>query len=122
MAVCNLGSVNLATHVDGQGLNLANLEQTIGTAMRMRDNVIDYNYYAVPQARQSNLRHRPVGLGVMGFQDALYRRDIAYESAQAVEFADTSMEAISYYAIAASTHLAEERGVYPTFKGSLWSS
>ena len=122
IAVCNLGSINLATHVDGQGLNLAKLEQTIATAMRMLDNVIDYNYYAVPQARQSNLRHRPVGLGVMGFQDALYRLDIAYDSAQAVEFADTSMEAISYYAIAASTHLAEERGVYPTFKGSLWSN
>ena len=121
VAVCNLGSINLAAHVDAQGLNLAKLEKTITLAMRMLDNVIDYNYYAVPQARQSNLRHRPVGLGVMGFQDALYRLGIAYDSDQAVEFADSSMEAMAYYAIAASTGLAEERGAYSTFKGSLWS-
>lgn len=121
IAVCNLGSVNLAAHVDENGLDLAKLERTINTAMRMLDNVIEYNYYAVPQARNSNLRHRPVGLGVMGFQDALYKLDTPYASAEAVAFADASMEAISYYTIAASTNLAEERGRYSTFDGSLWS-
>ncbi len=121
IAVCNLGSVNLAAHVDENGLNLAKLEKTISTAMRMLDNVIDYNYYSVPQARRSNLQHRPVGLGIMGFQDALYQRNIAYASEDAVEFADRSMEAVSYYAIQASTHLAEERGRYSSFDGSLWS-
>ncbi len=121
IAVCNLGSVNLAAHVDENGLDLAKLEKTIGTAMRMLDNVIDYNYYAVPQARYSNLRHRPVGLGLMGFQDALYKLGYAYDSAQAISFADRSMEAIAFYAIRASTDLAEERGSYSTFKGSLWS-
>ncbi|HEX7027640.1 MAG TPA: ribonucleoside-diphosphate reductase subunit alpha [Gammaproteobacteria bacterium] len=121
IAVCNLGSVNLAQHVDGNGLNIEKLEKTINTAMRMLDNVIDYNYYSVPQARRSNLRHRPVGLGVMGFQDALYKMRIPYASPEAVEFADRSMEAVSYHAIKASTHLAEERGTYSTFGGSLWS-
>ena len=121
IAVCNLGSVNLAQHVDENGLDLAKLEKTIGTAMRMLDNVIDYNYYSVPQARISNLRHRPVGLGVMGFQDALYRQHIPYSSEAAIEFADESMEAVSYYAIQASTQLAEERGTYSSFQGSLWS-
>ena len=88
--------------------------------MRMLDNVIEYNYYSVDKARDSNLRHRPVGLGMMGFQDALYKQRISYSSQEAVEFADRSMEAVSYYAIKASTDLAEERGVYTTFKGSLW--
>jgi len=121
IAVCNLGSVNLPQHVDANGLNLEKLEQTINTAMRMLDNVIDYNYYSVPQARTSNLRHRPVGLGIMGFQDALYKQHIPYASENAIEFADESMEAVSYYAIQASTKLAEERGSYSSFQGSLWS-
>ncbi|WP_018954441.1 ribonucleoside-diphosphate reductase subunit alpha [Thioalkalivibrio sulfidiphilus] len=121
IAVCNLGSVNLAAHVDENGLNLEKLERTVSTAMRMLDNVIDYNYYSVPQARRSNLRHRPVGLGIMGFQDALYQQRIPYASEEAVEFADRSMEAVSYYAIKASTDLAEERGRYQSFDGSLWS-
>jgi len=121
IAVCNLGSVNLAQHVDEKGLNLEKLEKTIKTAMRMLDNVIDYNYYSVPQARTSNLRHRPVGLGIMGFQDALYIQHIAYSSEEAVEFADQSMEVVSYYAIQSSTQLAEERGTYSSYAGSLWS-
>lgn len=121
IAVCNLGSVNLAAHVSKDGLDLEKLEQTINTAMRMLDNVIDYNYYSVGKARASNLRHRPVGLGIMGFQDALYKLRIAYASEEAIQFADTSMEAISYFAIQASTNLAEERGTYTTYKGSLWS-
>jgi ribonucleoside-diphosphate reductase alpha chain len=119
-ATC-LGSVNLPQHVDENGLNLAKLEQTINTAMRMLDNVIDYNYYSVPQARTSNLRHRPVGLGIMGFQDALYKQHIPYASEGAIDFADESMEAVSYYAIQASTQLAEERGTYSSYQGSLWS-
>jgi len=121
IAVCNLGSVNLPAHVDENGLNLAKLEKTISTAMRMLDNVIEYNYYSVPQARNSNLRHRPVGLGIMGFQDALYKRRLAYTTPEALDFADRSMEAVSYYAIKASTDLAEERGKYSSFEGSLWS-
>ncbi|MFQ5642634.1 MAG: ribonucleoside-diphosphate reductase subunit alpha [Thiogranum sp.] len=121
IAVCNLGSVNLAAHVDENGLDRAKLERTISTAMRMLDNVIDYNYYSVPQARNSNLRHRPVGLGIMGFHDALYKQDIPYASEQAVEFADRSMEAVSWFAIRASTDLAAERGRYPSFDNSLWS-
>lgn len=121
IAVCNLGSVNLAQHVDDNGLNTEKLEKTINTAMRMLDNVIDYNYYSVPQARNSNMRHRPVGLGIMGFQDALYKMDVAYASDDAVEFADRSMEAVSYYAIQASSDLAAERGTYNTYEGSLWS-
>ncbi|OOG25385.1 ribonucleoside-diphosphate reductase subunit alpha [Thioalkalivibrio denitrificans] len=121
IAVCNLGSVNLAAHVDENGFNLDKLEHTVSTALRMLDNVIDYNYYSVPQARRSNLRHRPVGLGIMGFQDALYQQRIPYASEDAVEFADRSMEAVSYYAIKASTDLAEERGRYQSFEGSLWS-
>ncbi len=121
IAVCNLGSVNLAAHVDANGLDMAKLERTISTAMRMLDNVIDYNYYSVPQARKSNLRHRPVGLGIMGFHDALYKQDIPYASEQAIEFADRSMEAVSWFAIKASTDLAEERGRYSSFEGSLWS-
>ncbi len=121
IAVCNLGSVNLAAHVDENGLDMAKLERTIHTAMRMLDNVIDYNYYSVPQARNSNLRHRPVGLGLMGFHDALYKQDIPYASERAVEFADRSMEAVSWLAIRASTDLAAERGRYPSFDNSLWS-
>ncbi len=121
IAVCNLGSVNLPQHVDENGLNLEKIENTINTAMRMLDNVIDYNYYSVPQARTSNLRHRPVGLGIMGFQDALYKQHIPYASEDAIEFADESMEAVSYYAIQASTQLAEERGTYSSYPGSLWS-
>ncbi|MDQ3797314.1 MAG: ribonucleoside-diphosphate reductase subunit alpha, partial [Pseudomonadota bacterium] len=121
IAVCNLGSINLSAHVDSQGLDHKKLEKTVTTALRMLDNVIDYNYYSVGKARRANLRHRPVGLGVMGFQDALYKLRIPYASDAAVEFADRSMEAVSYYAIKASTNLAEERGAYPSFKGSLWS-
>ncbi|WP_018876320.1 ribonucleoside-diphosphate reductase subunit alpha [Thioalkalivibrio sp. ALE31] len=122
IAVCNLGSINLAAHINEAGeLDQDKLEQTVNTAMRMLDNVIDYNYYSVPQARRSNLRHRPVGLGIMGFQDALYKLRMPYASEAAVEFADTSMEAVSYYAIKASTDLAEERGRYESFPGSLWS-
>ena len=121
IAVCNLGSVNLANHVGERGLDTAKLQKTVSTAMRMLDNVIDYNFYNVPQARNSNLRHRPVGLGLMGFQDALYKLGIAYASPDAVQFADQSMEILSYYAIEASTDLAEERGRYQSFDGSLWS-
>ena len=122
IAVCNLGSVNLAAHViEGEGLDMAKLEKTITTAMRMLDNVIEYNYYSVPSARNSNLRHRPVGLGIMGFQDALYKMHLAYASGEAVDFADRSMEAVSYYAIKASSDLAGERGKYSSFDGSLWS-
>ena len=120
IAVCNLGSVNLAAHIDENGLNLQKLKLTISTAMRMLDNVIEYNYYSVDKAKRSNLRHRPVGLGMMGFQDALYKQNITYSSQEAVEFADRSMEAVSYFAIQASTDLAEERGTYATYKGSLW--
>ncbi|MCB1637751.1 MAG: ribonucleoside-diphosphate reductase subunit alpha, partial [Thiothrix sp.] len=121
IAVCNLGSVNLAAHTTADGLDLEKLQHTVTTAMRMLDNVIDYNYYSVPQARRSNLQHRPVGLGIMGFQDALYRMDLAYSSEEALEFADHSMEAVSYFAIQASSQLAAERGRYPSFAGSLWS-
>ncbi len=121
IAVCNLGSINLAQHVDEDGLNMEKLERTTKTAMRMLDNVIDYNFYAVPQARNSNLRHRPVGLGIMGFQDALYKVQLPYSSQDAVEFADTSMEAVSYFSIQASSELAEERGRYSSYEGSLWS-
>ena len=121
IAVCNLGSINLVQHVTATGLNLEKLEQTIKTAIRMLDNVIDLNYYTVPQARNSNLKHRPIGLGLMGFQDALYKLNICYASNQAVEFADRSMEYFSYFAISASNNLAQERGSYPSFEGSLWS-
>ena len=120
IAVCNLGSVNLVNHVNENGLDQEKLKQTITTAIRMLDNVIDINYYSVPQAENSNLKHRPVGMGVMGFQDSLYAQRISYASKQAVEFADISMEIISYYAIQASTELAEERGRYDSYEGSLW--
>jgi ribonucleoside-diphosphate reductase alpha chain len=121
IAVCNLGSVNLANHVSDKGLDTTKLRKTVRTAMRMLDNVIDYNFYNVPQARKSNLRHRPVGLGIMGFQDALYRLRIPYASPDALRFADHSMEVLSYYAIEASSDLAAERGSYQSFDGSLWS-
>lgn len=121
IAVCNLGSVNLVEHVNENGLDHEKLKRTIKTAIRMLDNVIDINYYSVPQARTSNLRHRPIGLGIMGFQDALYKLKVAYGSEAALEFADRSMEAVSYYAIQASSELAQERGKYSSFKGSLWS-
>ncbi|MBT8134422.1 MAG: ribonucleoside-diphosphate reductase subunit alpha, partial [Gammaproteobacteria bacterium] len=107
IAVCNLGSVNLPAHINDNGLDTEKLEHTINTAMRMLDNVIDYNFYSVPEARDSNLRHRPVGMGVMGFQDALYKQRLPYASEEAVEFADRTMEAISYYAIKASSNLSE---------------
>ncbi|WP_250458387.1 ribonucleoside-diphosphate reductase subunit alpha [Microbulbifer litoralis] len=122
IAVCNLGSVNLAQHIGKDGkLDRAKLSRTVKTAVRMLDNVIDINYYSVDTARQSNMRHRPVGLGLMGFQDALYRAGISYASDEAVLFADTSMEAISYEAISASSDLAKERGKYQSYNGSLWS-
>lgn len=121
IAVCNLGSVNLPNHIVDGKLDTAKLEKTIKVAVRMLDNVIDINYYSVPQARNSNFKHRPVGLGIMGFQDALYLQHIPYGSDAAVEFADKSMEAVSYYAIQASCDLADERGAYSTFDGSLWS-
>jgi len=124
IAVCNLGSVNLVAHLapvgEGFALDTAKLKRTVSTAMRMLDNVIDINYYAVAKARNSNLRHRPVGLGVMGFQDCLHVMRIPYASAEAVEFADRSMEAVAYYAFWASSELAEERGRYPSYRGSLW--
>jgi ribonucleoside-diphosphate reductase alpha chain len=121
VAVCNLGSVNLANHVTPQGIDHDRLEQTVKTAVRMLDNVIDINFYTIPEARRSNLRHRPIGLGLMGFADSLFTLRVPLASAQAVEFADRSMEEISYYAISASADLAEERGRYETFDGSLWS-
>jgi ribonucleoside-diphosphate reductase alpha chain len=121
VAVCNLGSVNLAAHVTAAGLDQAKLTRTVGTAMRMLDNVIDINFYTIPEARRSNLRHRPVGLGLMGYQDALHALRIPMGSDEAVAFADTSMEAISYCAISASVDLAAERGRYASFDGSLWS-
>jgi ribonucleoside-diphosphate reductase alpha chain len=120
IAVCNLGSINLPNHVTEKGLDREKLKKTVTTAVRMLDNVIDINYYSVEAAKTSNLRHRPVGLGIMGFQDALYKQKIAYSSNEAIKFADHSMEVISFHAIEASSLLAEERGTYSTFKGSLW--
>jgi len=125
IAVCNLGSVNLTAHmttdVNGQMvLDHAKLKKTIQTAMRMLDNVIDINYYAVAKARTSNMKHRPVGLGIMGFQDCLHMQRIPYASDAAVKFEDTSMEAVCYYAYQASSELAKERGAYSSYQGSLW--
>ncbi|HTS54498.1 MAG TPA: ribonucleoside-diphosphate reductase subunit alpha [Burkholderiales bacterium] len=120
IAVCNLGSVNLAAHIKGGKLDHDKLKATVATAMRMLDNVIDINYYAVDKARNSNVKHRPVGLGIMGFQDCLHLMRVPYASKQALDFADRSMEAVAYYAYWASTELAEERGAYSTFEGSLW--
>jgi ribonucleoside-diphosphate reductase alpha chain len=120
IAVCNLGSVNLPAHMKDGKLDHAKLQKTVRIAMRMLDNVIDINYYAVKKARDSNLRHRPVGMGIMGFQDCLHMMRIPYASMDAVEFADSSMEAVCYYAYWASTELAEERGRYSSYRGSLW--
>ena len=121
IAVCNLGSVNLANHMTDGKLDEKKIKQTVSTAIRMLDNVININYYSVDTAKNSNMKHRPIGLGLMGFQDALYLQNIPYCSDEAVEFADRSMEMISYNAIHASTELAKERGAYESFKGSLWS-
>ncbi|STX29369.1 ribonucleoside-diphosphate reductase subunit alpha [Legionella beliardensis] len=121
IAVCNLGSINLPAHLTNGKLDENKLKRTIKTAIRMLDNVIDINFYSVPQARNSNLQHRPIGLGLMGFQDALYQLKINYTSKEAVEFADISMEMVSYYAIEASCELAQERGNYSSYEGSLWS-
>ncbi len=121
IAVCNLGSINLAQHMKDGKLDDDKVKQTVSTAIRMLDNVININYYSVDTAKDSNLKHRPIGLGLMGFQDALYMQDIPYCSEDAVTFADRSMELISYYAIHASTELAKERGAYESYEGSLWS-
>ena len=121
IAVCNLGSVNLTHHLKEGKLDNEKLEQTINTAIRMLDNVININYYAVGAAENSNMKHRPIGLGIMGFQDSLYMLNTPYSSEEAVEFADRSMEAVSYYAIKASSNLAKERGAYSSYEGSLWS-
>jgi ribonucleoside-diphosphate reductase alpha chain len=119
-AVCNLGSVNLAAHCTPNGLDKELVAKTVRTAVRMLDNVIDINFYPTDEAKTANLRHRPIGLGIMGFQDALYIQNISYASPEAVEFADSSMELISYNAILASTELAKEKGAYSTFEGSKW--
>ncbi|HEX2583130.1 MAG TPA: ribonucleoside-diphosphate reductase subunit alpha, partial [Chlamydiales bacterium] len=119
-AVCNLGSINLPLCVTEKGINEKLLASTVRAAVRMLDNVIDVNFYPTIEAKNSNLRHRPIGLGIMGFQDALYLQNISYASHAAVEFADRSMEMISYYAILASSELAQERGTYQTYKGSKW--
>jgi len=121
IAVCNLGSVNLPQHMKDGVLDQEKIKRTVTTALRMLDNVIDINYYSVETAKNSNLKHRPVGMGLMGFQDALYMQDAPYCSDAAIEFADRSMEVISYYAIHASSELAKERGTYPSYDGSLWS-
>ncbi|MFL2711603.1 MAG: ribonucleoside-diphosphate reductase subunit alpha [Gammaproteobacteria bacterium] len=121
IAVCNLGSVNLPQHMKDGVLDQEKVKRTVTTALRMLDNVIDINYYSVDTAKNSNLKHRPVGMGLMGFQDALYMQDAPYCSDDAIEFADRSMEVISYYAIHASSELAKERGTYPSYDGSLWS-
>ncbi|MEK6735766.1 MAG: ribonucleoside-diphosphate reductase subunit alpha [Pseudomonadota bacterium] len=120
IAVCNLGSVNLVAHLKNGELDTDKLKRTINTAMRMLDNVVDINFYAVAKARNANLKHRPVGLGIMGFQDCLHQLGIAYSSMGAVEFADRSMELVAYHAYWASTALAEERGRYNSYSGSLW--
>jgi len=119
-AVCNLGSINLAKHVSENGLDGERLKRTIKTAIRMLDNVIDINFYPIPDTANANLKHRPVGMGLMGFQDALTMQNISYASHEAVQFADTSMEMISYYAILGSSELAKERGTYESYKGSKW--
>ena len=121
IAVCNLGSVNLPQHMKDGALDQEKVKRTVTTALRMLDNVIDINYYSVETAKNSNLKHRPVGMGIMGFQDALYMQDTPYCSDAAIEFADRSMEVISYHAITASSDLAKERGTYPSYEGSLWS-
>ena len=120
IAVCNLGSINLPQHIQDGKINVEQLKSSVKTAIRMLDNVIDINYYPVPQAENSNKKHRPIGLGMMGFQDALYKLNIPYNTDEAVNFADESMELISYFAIQASAELAEERGTYESYAGSLW--
>ena len=120
IAVCNLGSINLPQHIDDGKINVEQLKNSIKTAIRMLDNVVDINFYPVPQAENSNKKHRPIGLGLMGFQDALYKLGISYNSDEAVNFADRSMELVSYFAIQASSELAKERGAYETYEGSLW--
>ena len=120
IAVCNLGSINLPQHIQDGKIDVEQLKSSVKTAIRMLDNVIDINYYPVPQAENSNKKHRPIGLGMMGFQDALYKLNIPYNSEEAVNFADESMELISYFAIQASAELAEERGTYESYAGSLW--
>lgn len=120
-AVCNLGSVNLVAHLTADGLDADLLRDTVKTAIRMLDNVIEVNFYTTPESERANQRHRPVGLGLMGFADALFSLRIPYTSEAAVEFADSSMEQISYHAIEASSDLAAERGRYSTYDGSLWS-
>ncbi len=119
-AVCNLGSINLAKHTTAQGLDEELLSKTVRTAIRMLDNVIDINFYPTIEAKTSNEKHRPIGLGFMGFQDALYIQNISYASHEAVVFADLSMEMISYYALLASSELAKEKGTYISYKGSKW--
>lgn len=119
-AVCNLGSVNYPKHIKEGVFDAEMVKQTVTTAMRMLDNVIDLNFYPTEEARVSNMRHRPVGLGIMGFQDALYMLNIPFDSDACVEFSDSSMEIIAYYTILASTELARERGAYESFKGSKW--
>ena len=119
-AVCNLGSINLAKHVGKDGIDQERLKKTVTTAIRMLDNVIDINFYPIPDTSNANLKHRPIGLGIMGFQDALYNQDLSYASHDAVKFADESMEMISYYAILASSELAGEKGAYESYKGSKW--
>ena len=121
IAVCNLGSVNLKQHMKDGKLDEKKVKQTVTTAIRMLDNVININYYSVETSENSNMKHRPIGLGLMGFQDTLYMQNISYNSQEAVDFADRSMELISYYAINASSDLAKERGTYKTYEGSLWS-
>jgi ribonucleoside-diphosphate reductase alpha chain len=119
-AVCNLGSINLARHMDGNTLDREHLSRSVATAIRMLDNVIDLNFYPTPEARASNLRHRPIGLGLMGLQDALFVQDLDFESAETLDFVDQTMERISYHAILASSRLAAERGAYPSYPGSKW--
>ena len=120
IAVCNLGSLNVPAHIKDGSIDKDKLKKTITTAVRMLDNVIDINYYSVPEAKNSNFKHRPVGMGMMGFQDALYLKNIPYDSQESIEFADELMELISYYAIEASSDLAKERGSYQSYAGSLW--
>jgi ribonucleoside-diphosphate reductase alpha chain len=119
-AVCNLGSIHLENHIINGKFDIALLAKTAKTAMRMLDNVIDINFYPTKEARNANMRHRPVGLGVMGLQHALYKLDIRFDSDAGVEFSDNSMEAVSYYAILASAELAKERGTYTSYRGSKW--
>ncbi|HXK39287.1 MAG TPA: ribonucleoside-diphosphate reductase subunit alpha, partial [Candidatus Paceibacterota bacterium] len=120
VAVCNLGSINLVTHIKDGVLDEGMIKETATAAMRMLDNVVDLNYYPIKETKKSNMRHRPVGLGIMGFQDALFLQNINFETEECIRFADESMEMISYYAILASSELAKERGTYETYKGSKW--